>query len=67
MFHWRGGYLTREILSKPLEIFDGEARAKDKRAYVSVNWHQAVLWVRLEDGVGEEQLEMEAANEGEKD
>ena len=40
---------------------------KDKRAHVSVNWPQAVLRVRFEDGVGEEQLEMEDANEGEKE
>jgi hypothetical protein len=66
LFHWRGGYLTREILSKLLEIFDREARAKDKRAAVSVNWSQAVLRVRFEDGAGEEQIEMEEANEGEK-
>ena len=33
----------------------------------SVNWSQAVLRVRFEDGVGEEQLEMEEANEGEKE
>ena len=39
----------------------------DKRARISVNWLQAVLRVRFEDGVGEEQLEMEEANEGEKD
>ena len=43
-----------------------EAREKEKRANVSVNWPQAVLRVRFEAGVGEEQLEMEEANEGEK-
>ena len=26
LFHWRGGYLTKEILSQLLEIFDEEAR-----------------------------------------
>ncbi len=66
LFHWRGGYLTREILAELMEIFDKEAKAKDKTAYVSVNWPQAVLRVRFEDGVGEEQFEMEDANEGEK-
>ena len=50
-----------------LEIFDAEARAKEKQAYVSVNWPQAVLRVRFEEGVGEEQIEMEEANEGEKE
>ena len=59
--------MTREILGELLQIFDREARAKEKRAYTSVNWAQAVLRVRFEDGVGEEQIEMEEANEGEKE
>ena len=67
LFHWRGGYLTKEILAQLLEIFHKEAQAKEKRAYASVNWPQAVLRVRFEDGVGMEQLEMEEANEGEKE
>lgn len=67
LFHWRGGYLTKEVLRELLQIFDKEAQAKEKRAYVSVNWPQAVLRVRFEDGIGEEQLEMEEANEGEKE
>ena len=54
-------------MSGLLKIFDKEARVKDKRAYVSVNWPQAVLRVRFVDGAGEEQIEMEQANEGEKD
>ena len=66
LFHWRGGYLTKEILTQLMEIFDQEAGAKEKTAYVSVNWPQAVLRVRFEYGIGEEQLEMEEANEGEK-
>ena len=67
LFHWRGGYLTKEILSELLQIFNQEAKVKDKCAYVSVNWPQAVLRVRFAEGLGEEQLEMEEANEGEKD
>ena len=67
LFHWRGGYLTREVLAELLELFDEEAKVKDKRAYASVNRAQAVLRVRFEDGAGEKQLEMEEANEGEKD
>jgi len=67
LFHWRGGYLTKEILSEMLDIFDKEAKAKDKRAFASVNWPQAVVRVRFEDGAGEKQLQMEEANEGEKD
>lgn len=58
--------MTKEILAELLEIFNEEAKVKNKRAYVSVNWPQAVLRVRFEDGVGEEQIEMEEANEGER-
>ena len=34
LFHWRGGYLTKEILTQLLEIFDTEARAKEKCAQI---------------------------------
>ena len=67
LFHWRGGYLTKEVLAELLEVFDEEARAKNRRSYVSVNWTQAVLHVRFEEGVGEKQLEMEEANECENE
>lgn len=63
LFHWRGGYLTREVLTELMTIFDSEARGKEKKACISVNWPQAVLRVHFEDGIGEEQLEMEEANE----
>lgn len=67
LFHWRGGYLTKEILRELLDIFSEEAKAKGKQAYASVNWPQAVLRVRFEEGIGEEQVEIEDANEGEND
>jgi len=67
LFHWRGGYLTKEILTQLLELFDKVAQVKGKRACASVNWPQTVLRVRFEEGVGKEQLEMEEANEGEKE
>ena len=66
LFHWRGGYLTKEVFAELLGIFDKEAREKQKRAFVSVNRAQAVLRVRFEDGLGEELVEMEEANEGEQ-
>ena len=66
LFHWRGGYLTKEVLEQLFDIFNQEAEAKAKKAYVSVNWSQAVLRVRFENGTGKEQIEMEEANEGEK-
>lgn len=49
IFHWRGGYLTKDILRKLLEIFDEEAGKKGKQAFCSVNWSQAVLRVRFEE------------------
>lgn len=67
LFHWRGGYLTKDILKELLEVFDEEAKVKGKQAYVSVNWPQAVLRVRFKNGAGEEQVEMEEANEGERE
>lgn len=67
LFQWRGGYLTKEILTQLLEVFREEAAAKDRQALVSVNWPQAVLCVRFQEGSGEEQLEMEEANEGEQE
>lgn len=65
LFHWRGGYLTREVLRDLLKIFNEEAAAREKHALVSVNWPQAVLLVEFADGTGQERVEMEEANEGE--
>lgn len=66
LFHWRGGYLTREIMAELMAIFDIEAKQKDQKAYVSVNWAQAVIRVRFEQGIEQQQLLIEEANEGEK-
>lgn len=67
LFQWRGGYLTREILGELLEVFKEEAAAKNKQAAVSVNWPQAVLFVRFAEGSGEVEASMEEANEGEQE
>lgn len=67
LFHWRGGYLTKDILKELLTIFEEEAALKEKTACVSVNWPQAVLRVKFIDGLGQEKVEMEEANEGEKE
>lgn len=67
LFHWRGGYLTKEIVKEMLQIFEEEALKKKQHAKVSVNWAQAVIRVRFEEELPEQQLEIEEANEGEKD
>ena len=64
-FHWRGGYLTREILKELLQIFEEEAEKKGKYAYLSLNWTQAVLQLSFAEKKAEQQVVLEEANEGE--
>lgn len=59
IFHWRGGYLTREVLAELLQIFEEEAVKREKHAKVSVNWAQAVLQVMFEREIPDERLKME--------
>ncbi len=66
IFHWRGGYLTREVLTDFLKIFEEEAAKKGKYAYVSLNWPQAVLQVSFKEQLAEQQVVMQEANEGER-
>ncbi len=65
IFHWRGGYLTKEIVREMLQIFEEEAIKKGKHARTSLNWAQAVLKVQFEEVLPEKELLMEEANEGE--
>lgn len=65
IFHWRGGYLTKEVLKELFEIFHEEAAKKDKYAYLSLNWPQAVLQVRFDTEAPQQEIRMEEANEGE--
>lgn len=64
LFHWRGGYLTKEVLRDLLDILREEAAKKEKYATVSLNWPQAVLQVTFKEM--EEEVVLEDANEGEK-
>lgn len=65
LFHWRGGYLTREVLKDFIQIFEEEAAKKEKYAYLSLNWAQAVLQVNFKEIPPVQQVTMEEANEGE--
>ncbi len=65
LFHWRGGYFTKEVVKQIFDIFSKEAKEKDKTFLCSVNYAQAVVCVRFKDGVGESSVEVEEANEGE--
>jgi hypothetical protein len=65
IFHWRGGYLTKEVLKELFEIFREEAAKKEKHAYLSLNWPQAVLQIRFAEESAAEEITMQEANEGE--
>ena len=76
LFHWRGGYLTREILKELLIGIEEAAKEKGKQAKVSLNWMQAVIYVEFEDmdeavavsmqkSDDVDNVEIEQANEGE--
>lgn len=65
VFHWRGGYLTREVLAELLTILEETAGQKEKHAKVSLNWPQAVLQTSFIEQEAVEELIVEEANEGE--
>lgn len=67
VFHWRGGYLTREILEELLELIRKAGIEKEKIAMVSINWPQAVLRVQYADTQLQESVTIEEANEGEQE
>ena len=66
IFHWRGGYLTKEVLKELLELIRKAGDEKDKTAMVSINWPQAVIRVQYTDMQVQESVSIEEANEGEK-
>ncbi|MDD2960327.1 MAG: transglutaminase domain-containing protein [Lachnospiraceae bacterium] len=65
LFHWRGGYLTREMLQELLMSLQKAAGKKERYIKVNINWPQAVLWVEFEEKEPAEEVVMEEANEGE--
>jgi len=67
VFQWRGGFFTREILQKTVELFDGYARAKGRSAVFAVNMQQGVVAVRYEDAGSAGSVTEQEANEGEQE
>ena len=49
VFHWRGGYLTREVLMELCDRMEKTASKRQKGVEIFVNWPQAVLQVRFTD------------------
>ena len=66
-FHWRGGYLTKEVLKELLDEIHKAGEERQKKAIVNLNWPQAVLRVRYADGAALEEVHVQEANEGERE
>ena len=66
IFHWRGGFLTRDTLKELLDALDEAAKEKGKYLKVSLNWPQAVLHAEFSEILPEQAVVMEEANEGEQ-
>ena len=64
-FHWRGGYMTKEVIKDILHILEEEATKKGKHAKVSLNFPQAVVRVAFDSEIVAEEVVIEEANEGE--
>ena len=66
IFHWRGGYLTREILSELLAACEEQAAKRELHVRAAVNWPQAVLQLRFVPQTEEAKVILQEANEGEE-
>ena len=49
VFHWRGGYLTREVLTDLCRRIEAAASKRQKGVEIYVNWPQAVMQIRFTD------------------
>lgn len=67
VFHWRGGYLTREILLELVRALEETAQKKEKHAAVSFNASQAVLCARFPAQLTQTEPTAENADEGEQE
>ncbi|MGM9593581.1 MAG: transglutaminase domain-containing protein [Candidatus Onthomonas sp.] len=65
IFHWRGGYLTREVLAQLCLLLENTAREKELHAQINLNWPQAVFQVSFSAQLPGEEMSLQQANEGE--
>ena len=65
-FHWRGGYLTREMLDELLVLLERTAQTKGKHVRVGLNWPQAVLAVDFTEEPPLKELIIDTVNEEER-
>ena len=64
--HWRGGYLTKEVLDELIDLIQKAGEEKQKKAKISLNWSQAVLRFTFAEELVMAEITMEDANEGEQ-
>ena len=64
--HWRGGYLTKEVLDELIDLIQKAGEEKQKKAKISLNWSQAVLRFTFAEELVMAEITMEEANEGER-
>ena len=65
-FHWRGSYLTREVLADLVDQIQAAGKTRDKKAIITLNWPQAVLRFHFVEQQAEGKVFIEEVNEGEK-
>ena len=65
IFHWRGGFLTREALAELLNVMEEAAMQKGKHARTEVNWPQAVFLVSFQESAPEKDLIVETIADNE--
>lgn len=63
IFHWRGGYLTKEMLSELLILLEQVAMKKGRHIHVSLNRTQEVLQVKFTEKVPVGELAIEKVDE----
>lgn len=66
IFHWRGGYLTRDVLQELVKALEETAQKKGKHAALSFNPAQAVILARFPAELPQNEPIEEDANEGEQ-
>ena len=66
VFHWRGGYLTRDVLKELIKALEETAQKKGKHAALSFNPAQAVVYARFPAELPNDEPVEEDANEGEQ-
>ena len=64
-FHWRGGYLTKEILEEIFSIVAKEGKEKGMHSKVSYNWAQAVFRISYKIETTKDEVFVEDAYEEE--